>query len=158
MHFHGKKKKFIELVERIMVRWGYTNTEGRIYGILLISEKPLTIKDLLKLTDLSRTSISTSLKRLARDELVNVKREKKIKYFTPNTLFTDKFMKQPKDLLNKEIVPLLTIVNELSKNASSEEYREKLLKLQEDLKNLEILLNTIIRLEENKLNKNMEQY
>ncbi len=150
MHFHGKKKKFVELVERIMVRWGYTNTEGKIYGILLISEKPLTITDLLQLTDLSRTSISTSLKRLVSDDLVNVKREKKIKYFSPNPIFIEKFMEQPKELLNKEIIPLVEIVEELSTKATSDEYKRKLLKMRENLKNLENLLKMFIKIEEEK--------
>ena len=150
MHLHGKKKRFVELVEKIMVRWGYTNTEGRIYGILLLSEKPLTIVDLLKLTDLSRTSISTSLKRLVGDDLVNVKREKRIKYFSPNPMFTEKFMKQPRELLNKEIIPLVKILEELSAKAKSEEYKEKLMRMEEDLKNLESLLKIFIKIEEEK--------
>ena len=149
MHFHGKKKKFIELVERIMVRWGYTNTEGRIYGILLISENPLTIKDFLKLTDLSRTSISTSLKRLVRDDIVNVGREKRIKYFSPNPIFTKKFLEQPEDLLYKEVIPLLKILDELSAKASGES-KEKLERLKEDLKNLENILSLFVKIEEDK--------
>ena len=150
MYIHGKKKKFIELVERIMVRWGYTNTEGRIYGILLLSEKPLTIVDFLDLTDLSRTSISTSLKRLVRDDLVNVRREKKVKYFSPNPIFTEKFLEQPKDLLNKELIPLLKILEELSAKATSEEQKKKLEDLKKNLKNLEKILRLFVKIEEDK--------
>ncbi len=151
MHRHGKKKKFVELVERIMVRWGYTSTEGRIYALLLISENPLTINDLLNLTDLSRTSISTSLKRLVGDDLVNVRREKKVKYFSPNPSFTEKFMEQPRELLNKEVVPLVKIVEELSEKASSEAQKRKLSEMEEDLKNLKTLLEMFIKIEEEKL-------
>ena len=148
MYFHGKKKKFIELVERVMVRWGYTNTEGKIYGILLVSEKTLTIMDLLKLTDLSRTSISISLKRLVRDDLVTVRREKKIKYFSPNPIFTEKFMEQPRELLNKEIIPLIGIVEDLLTKATSEEHRRKLERMKDNLKNLEDVLKMFVRAEE----------
>ena len=147
MHFHGKSKKFIELVERIMIRWGYNSTEGRIYGILLLSEKPLTIKDILEMTNLSRTSISTSLKRLVGDELVTVRREKKVKYFSPNPIFREKFMEQPKELLNKEIIPIVDIIEELSQNAHSEEYKKKLINIKRNLEDLENLLHIIIKIE-----------
>ncbi len=147
MGFHGKNKKFIELVERIMIRWGYNSTEGKIYGILLLSERPLTIKDILELTNLSRTSISTSLKRLVGDDLVTVRREKKVKYFSPNPIFREKFMEQPKELLNKEIIPIVGIIEELSKNAHSEEYRKKLMDIKRNLEDLENLLKVIIKIE-----------
>ena len=147
MHIHGKKKKFIELVERIMSRWGYTDTEGKIYGLLLISEVPLTISDLLKLTDLSRTSISTSLKTLVSRGVVNEKREKKIKYFSPNPVFTRNFMKQPKEMLTKEVKPLVKIAGELLASGTSEDYKNKLLELKKDLGTLQNLLETIIKIE-----------
>ena len=147
MHFHGKSKKFIELVERIMIRWGYNSTEGMIYGILLLSEKPLTIKNILELTNLSRTSISTSLKRLVGDDLVSVRREKKVKYFSPNPIFREKFMEQPKELLNKEIIPIVGIIEEISQSAHSEEYKKKLINIKRNLEDLENILNIIIKIE-----------
>ncbi len=150
MHIHGKKKKFIELVERIMVRWGYTNTEGNIYGNLLLSESPLTIENLLKLTNLSRTSISTSLKRLVRDDLVTMKREKRVKYFSPNPIFAEKFIEQPKELLNREVIPLLEILGELSMKASSEEQKKKLSEIMKNLETLRDLLTKLIKIEEGK--------
>jgi DNA-binding transcriptional regulator GbsR (MarR family) len=150
LHIHGKRKKFVELVEKVMVRWGYTNTEGMIYGILLISEKPMSINDFLKITDLSRTSISTSLKRLAHDELVDVNKIKRVKYFTPNPAFTRKFMEQPRELLSREIIPMLQIINSLLEKANSEEQREKLEEIRKELENLKELLKEIIEIEEKK--------
>jgi len=152
MHFHGKKKRFIELVEKIMVRWGYTNTEGRIYGILLMSESPLTIKDLLNLTDLSRTSISTSLKRLVREDVVNVRKEKRVKYFSPNPIFTEKFMEQPREMLTKEVEPLVKITDELFTGKSPEYFKNKMIEIKKDLETLKNLLETIIKIEENNFN------
>jgi DNA-binding transcriptional regulator GbsR (MarR family) len=149
-HLRGKRKKFVDLIERIMVRWGYNNTEGRIYGILLLSEEPLRISDFLNLTNLSRTSISTSLKRLVNDELVNVRREKKVKYFSPNPIFKEKFMVQPRELLEKEITPILEIIEELRSTATSDDYREKLENIEKNLKELEGLLNAIIEMEKDK--------
>ena len=54
-------RKVVDLVQRVLTRLGYNETDGKIYGILLLSPKPLTIDELCEATNLSRTTVSTSL-------------------------------------------------------------------------------------------------
>ncbi len=133
-----------------MVRWGYTNTEGKIYGYLLLSEKPLTIDNLLELTNLSRTSISTSLSKLVRDYLVMANREKRVKHFSPIPRFAEKFMEQPKELLDREVIPLVEISGEIASKAPSDEYRNRMEMIKDNLENLKGMLVELIRIEEEK--------
>ena len=143
-----KKQRFIDLVERIMVRWGYTHTDGRIYGILAIAERPMTIDELAEETSLSRSSVSTSLSKLSKDYFVTVKKKGRVKYFSAMPSFLEKFLEQPRELLDKEIIPLKEITEKLVKKAETDGHRSKLEELLHDLSTLECVLNKIIEMEE----------
>ncbi|WP_232461021.1 GbsR/MarR family transcriptional regulator [Thermococcus radiotolerans] len=140
-------KKFIEIVERIMIRWGYSATEGKIYAILLLSDRPMTITELAKETGLSRSSISVALSRLVREYLVTCRREGKTKYFTAVPAFLEKFLRQPRETLEREVRPLEDIVKSMIEK-SDDGTRPRLEAILDDLKKLECVLELIIRLEE----------
>lgn len=144
-----RKQKFIDMVERIMVRWGYTHTDGRIYGILAISEAPMTIDELAKETGLSRSSVSTSLSRLSKDYFVDIRKKGRVKYFSSIPSFLEKFLKQPKELLQKEIIPLEELIKKLIKNSKTNSYRIKLQEFMDDISTLECILKKIIEIEKN---------
>ncbi len=147
MFVSRKKQKTLDLVERVMVRWGYTHTEGRVYALLLLSDRSLTIEDLADMTELSRSSISSSLSRLSKDYLVTVKKHGRVKFFSPVPAFLETFLEQPRDLLEKEIKPLKEITERFIKKAETEEYRTRLEDLMRDLENLECVLQRIIEIE-----------
>lgn len=142
-----EERKFVELVERIMERWGYDRTGGKIYGILLLSNKPLTISELSKITGLSRSSVSVALSKLTREYLVTYTKEKKTKYFYAVPAFLEKFLKQPKEILEREIKPLKEIVVKLAEK-SNEEEKARFEAILSDLLTLECVLKKIIELEE----------
>ncbi|WP_460041327.1 helix-turn-helix domain-containing protein [Thermococcus atlanticus] len=141
-------RKFIEIVERMLIRWGYTHTDGKIYALLLLSERPLTINELVQLTGLSRSSISTSLSRLSREYFVNVRKDGKTKLFYPIPAFLEKFLKQPKEILEKEVKPLQRITSVLMEREQSPEQKIKFEEILFDLNVLECVLSKIIKMEE----------
>ena len=143
----SSERKFIEIVERIMIRWGYSATEGRVYAILLLSNRPMTIAELAESTGLSRSSISVSLTKLAREYLVTCRRKGKTKYITAAPAFLEKFLQQPKEILEREVRPLEKIVESMIEK-SNEEMKPRLGAILNDLKKLECVLELIIRLEE----------
>ena len=133
-----------------MVRWGYTHTDGRIYGILAIAQNPMTIEELVEETGLSRSSVSTSLNRLSKDYFVTIRKKGRVKYFSAVPSFLEKFLKQPKELLEREIIPLEDIIKKLIKNSKDAGYKAKLQELMDDITNLECILNKIIEIEREK--------
>ncbi|HII61314.1 GbsR/MarR family transcriptional regulator [Pyrococcus horikoshii] len=147
MRMKQEERKFIELVERLMERWGYDRTGGKIYAILLLSSKPLTISELTKITGLSRSSVSMALSKLSREYLVTYTKEKKTKYFYAVPAFLEKFLQQPKEILEREIKPLKEIVIKLSEN-SNEDEKSRFKDILSDLSTLECVLKKIIELEE----------
>jgi DNA-binding transcriptional regulator GbsR (MarR family) len=142
-------KKFVETVERMMTRWGYTHTDAKVYAYLLLSEEPLSINDLAELTNLSRSSISVALSKLTKDYMVNVRKVGKTKFFTPIPAFFEKFLHQPKETLEKEAIPLKETVEKLIETTTDPEYRMKLQSVLDDLLQLECALRQIIELEKN---------
>ena len=143
-----ESRRFVEIVAQLLGRWGYTHTDGKIYAHLLLSEKPLTISELAEATRLSRSSVSVSLSRLTRDYLVTYRKEGKTKYFSAVPAFLEKFLQQPKDILEREVRPLKEVVKHLAEKADSEEAKMRFDSIIKDLSVLECVLERIIELEE----------
>ncbi|WP_297475660.1 helix-turn-helix domain-containing protein [Thermococcus sp.] len=141
-------RRFIHIVTQLMSRWGYSHTDGKVYAHLLLRDKPATIAELAKETGLSRSSISTSLSRLARDYVVTYRKEGKTKYFSAVPAFLEKFLQQPREILEREVLPLEEIVERFMESPGGEHFGP----VMEDLKGLECVLKRVIELEEKEVN------
>jgi DNA-binding transcriptional regulator GbsR (MarR family) len=141
-------REFIELVERLLERWGYSRTEGKVYATLLLSGRALTISDLSDMTGLSRSSISVALSKLARDYLVTYRRIGKMKYFSAVPAFLEKFLQQPREILEREIKPMKELVETFLESAQREEEKSSYKSLLADLSTLECVLERLIEFEE----------
>ncbi|NPA47368.1 MAG: ArsR family transcriptional regulator [Thermococci archaeon] len=124
-----------------------------IYAVLLMNCRPMTISELSEATELSRSSVSSSLSRLRRDYFVSERKRGKTKIFTANPMFFEKLLLQPKELLEKEIKPLRSITQEIMKenHGLTGERKEKIQRLLDDLRKVECALRKIIALEEESL-------
>ncbi|WP_456366536.1 GbsR/MarR family transcriptional regulator [Thermococcus sp.] len=144
----SKRKRFTEIVEKLLLRWGYSSTDGRVYATLLAEGRPMTISEISDELGLSRSAISISLSRLSRDYLVTYRRLGRTKYFSAVPAFLEGFMKQPRVMLEREIVPLEEIVESMVSSVNDPERRKHLQGLLQNLKNLECVLRKIIEVEE----------
>ncbi|WP_297419945.1 GbsR/MarR family transcriptional regulator [Thermococcus sp.] len=142
----GDSKKFIHIVTQLMNRWGYSHTDGKVYAHLLLKDKPTTIAELAEETGLSRSSISTALSRLGRDYIVTYRKEGKTKYFSAVPAFLEKFLQQPREILEHDITPLEGIVKRFME--ASPEGEDHFRAIMEDLQRLECVLKNVIELEE----------
>ncbi len=145
------KKKFIEITGRIMSRWGYTYTDGLVYGTLLMNPRPLKISEIAKATKLSRSAVSSSLSRLARNYLVTVSMKGKTKLFSPVPAFLKIFLQQPKEMLDKEVVPLKKLTEKILENENNGDFKKWLREVLNDLSTLERILRKIIEMEEQEI-------
>jgi len=145
-------KKAIENIRRIMMRWGYTYSDAFIYGILLVNEEPMTINDLIEKSKLSRSAVSSSLARLERDYFVQVTKKGRMKYHIALPLFAEKFLEQPKKLLEKEVLPLRNLIDELS-NSGNEEYKKKIKHILDNIDVLVKILKDLIEKESKEFHK-----
>lgn len=151
------KKEFVRLVEKLLMRWEYSHVEAKVYALLLLSDRPLTISELAEETGLSRSSISTSLNRLTREYLVEMRKEGRTKYFTARPLFLEKFLEQPKIILEREVLPLEDVLRRMLDETDSEEKREKLEEIMKNLRFLEYALLRLIEIEVDELERKLNE-
>ncbi len=108
-------RRVIELVQRILTRLGYNETDGRIYGVLLLSPRPLTIDELCEATNLSRTTVSTSLSKLVKGYLIHRTKDGRTKLHKAAPVLATKFFKQPMEILEMEVRPLKEAIHKVMK-------------------------------------------
>ncbi len=140
-------KRFMEIVGAFLRRWGYDGTDGRVYGLLLLMDRPATIAELSRELGLSRSAVSMSLKRLSRDYLIRYQKRGRVKYFSAVPAFLDKFLQQPKDILERDVIPLEDIVREMIVRSDDPARKANLGEILRDLTTLDCVLRKIIKLE-----------
>ena len=129
----GAEETFVSSIERLMIRWGYTHSEGRIYGALLISRRALTIGEIARITGLSRSTVSSALSRLIRDYVITVHVNGRKKEFSARPGLLELFLRQPREILEHELKPAIESLEELAIKGP----------ILEDLKSLECLLEAL---------------
>ncbi len=134
------EEAFTELVEKLMTRWHYTHADAKVYAALLLSEKPLTIDAIVGRTGLSRSSVSISLSKLAKDYLVSYTKRGKTKLFKAIPGFLEIFVRQPHEHLENEVKPLRRIAEALAREKGKLHY------VAEDLRRLEALLEEVVEI------------
>jgi DNA-binding transcriptional regulator GbsR (MarR family) len=134
----------LELVEQLLIKWGYAHSEAKVYATLLLEGRPLTISDIAKRTGLSRSSVSVSLNRLAEDYMVVVSKKGRTKMFKAQPAFLQSFLKQPRELLERKIIPLEEIVSEMLKRGEGFKHMQRVL---EDIRTLKYMLQKILEIE-----------
>ena len=65
------RQAFIENLSRIAEFWGYPRAMGALYGALYLSEKPLSLDDLIPIVGVTKGAISTNIRGLEQLGMVN---------------------------------------------------------------------------------------
>ena len=124
---------------------GYSEVHGRIIAALLVSNKPLSLNELAKKTDYSLAAISISL-----DLLEIVGMVKKIKNPKDRKIYARLEGDIIEGLRNallfkvqKEIYSTLLELKRYKKEKISKESRQAIIKLEKEVKRLELYLNNL---------------
>lgn len=96
-------------------------------------------------------TMNPPLGRLERDYLVTVRKDGKTKLFSPVPAFLEKFLLQPKEILEKDVEPLEKLIGIILDDTKSEEHRAKLREVLSGLKALECIIRRIIEMEEEEM-------
>ncbi|NPA47499.1 MAG: ArsR family transcriptional regulator [Thermococci archaeon] len=133
------RRMFVESVQRMMSRWGYTPSDGKVYALLLLSNRPMRIQELAKMAGLSRSAVSLSLSKLESRYLIKMHKEGRTKLFTAVPSFFSEFLRQPREMLEHEVLPAIKALEDLN--------RTDVKNVLTDLNNLRCVLEKIIELE-----------
>jgi len=133
------RRVFVEAVQRMMSRWGYTPSDGKVYALLLLSDRPMRIQELAKMAGLSRSAVSLSLSKLESRYLIKMHKKGRNKLFTAVPRFFSEFLRQPREMLEYEVLPAIKALEGLNRNDVKD--------VLTDLNNLRCVLEKIIELE-----------
>ncbi|MEM3267447.1 MAG: hypothetical protein QXR69_02030 [Conexivisphaerales archaeon] len=140
----SKEKEVYLLIKRLCLRFGCTDAQGTILAYLIYNQQPKSIEDLVKATGLSRTSVSTALGPLESRYLVIKEKRGRIGYYNSSVDFVKMLADQPRRVLEEEIRPLISFVEESYKSARKEEEKRRYSVLLNSLKSSASTLEKII--------------
>ncbi|MEK3922743.1 MULTISPECIES: GbsR/MarR family transcriptional regulator [Paenibacillus] len=156
------RKRVIEAIGRNMDLYGVTLSTGHLYGLLFFADKPMTLDDMGREMEMSKTSMSTGVRTLLDLKMVNKvwsKGSRKDLYeveYDWHQTFTDYFaikwrkaVESNLQVLRKSIEELNRLVEDLDKEADAElihilmEDKHKVLQAEAYYKWLDRLIDTM---------------
>lgn len=96
-------------------RWGFNRTVGQMYGLIVLSETPLSANDIAEALGISRGNVSMGLKELQSWRLLKVHHvpgDRK-EYFTPAGSILELARRVLEERVRREVEPTLTLLRDL---------------------------------------------
>ncbi|WP_245583287.1 GbsR/MarR family transcriptional regulator [Oceanospirillum beijerinckii] len=137
-----KLESFVMHCGEMGSRWGFNRTVGQMYGLLIISEEPLSAIQISEALNISRGNVSMGIKELQSWRLVQVHHKPKDRkeYYSPAGSIWDMAIRVFEERRKREVDPTLSLLrdNLLDEPANSQE-----LYAQERMREIHDLLETI---------------
>jgi len=129
---HKIREQFIYKTAKIGKQWGIGEPAGKVWGVLMFSEKPLTQKEMCKQSGYSIGLISRSITVLENLGMVSdIGRRNKEKLYSASASATDFLGKLMINLLENNIKPIISLLD-----TNKESVNDKKIKLR---------MNTLIK-------------
>ncbi len=143
------KEKFVESWGQMGGAWGINKTMARMHALLLISEQPLTMDDVMAELAVSRGNASMNLRALVDWGLirrVSLPRDRK-EYFSSEKDVWTMCCRIARERKKREIEPVIGAIDECLKEAGSDKesaaFRKKLNELLELVRLLDFVLGKV---------------
>ncbi|MFB5762814.1 GbsR/MarR family transcriptional regulator [Paenibacillus medicaginis] len=150
------RKRVIEAIGKNMDLYGVTLSTGHLYGLLFFADKPMTLDDMGREMEMSKTSMSTSMRTLLDLKMVNkvwTKGSRKDLYeveFDWHQTFTDYFAIKWRKAVEMNLQVLRKAISEVDKllmdEDASEAVKEALLRDRGKMKQAESYYKWLDRL------------
>lgn len=142
MKMTDKLESFVMHCGEMGSRWGFNRTVGQMYGLLIISEEPLSAIQISEALNISRGNVSMGIKELQSWRLVQVHHKPKDRkeYYSPAGSIWDMAIRVFEERRKREVDPTLSLLRDslLDEPANSQE-----LYAQERMREIHDLLETI---------------
>ncbi|MBL0912390.1 MAG: MarR family transcriptional regulator [Bacteroidia bacterium] len=116
MEYAEARNKFIQSWGALGSQWGINKTMAQIHALLMISEQPLSMEDIMEELQISRGNASMNLRGLMDWGLVykEFKAGERREYFSAEKNVEDMAVKIARERSKREIKPALRILKEVS--------------------------------------------
>jgi DNA-binding transcriptional regulator GbsR (MarR family) len=135
----GIEQKFIDRTGKIAKLWGLGEPTGRVLGVLMFSEKPLSQREIADKTGYTLSLVSPNLKIIdSLDMLGRSRGSGKEKVYHITVSFIDAFDRMIKRFLQQDILPL---IQELDDAKGKNPHKKKIIEqMSRDYKKVELYL------------------
>ncbi|MGC8861012.1 MAG: helix-turn-helix domain-containing protein [Thermoplasmata archaeon] len=118
------------LIRKFLRNMGLNEAACRIYSILALSERPMSIREISEKTGYSQTMIYLSIRELIENNLVERMKEGKNIAYVANINFIDVFEKKRKKIIEEFLEPIINLdVTRYPENRRIKEIRDYAIKI-----------------------------
>lgn len=126
MEFKEAKNKFVQTWGALGSQWGINKTMAQIHALLMVSNEPISMEDIMEELQISRGNASMNLRSLMDWGIVHkeYKAGERREFFTAEKDLDELAVKIAKERSKREIKPALKVLKEVStidSNATEEE-------------------------------------
>lgn len=153
--FNEARQRFIESWGEMASNWGINRTMARIHALLMVSEKPLSMEDIMKELAISRGNVNMNIRMLVDWGLarkVTVKGERR-EFFQSEQDTWQMCCRIARQRKRRELEPLLATLDHCLKTAGTGKdstlFRDRLSQLLELVKTLDFALAKVAEQEKN---------
>lgn len=142
MKMTDKLEAFVMHCGEMGSRWGFNRTVGQMYGLLIISEEPLSAMEISEALKISRGNVSMGIKELQSWRLVQVHHKPKDRkeYYSPAGSIWDMAIRVFEERRKREVDPTLSLLRD---NLLDEPANQQELYAQDKMREIHDLLETI---------------
>lgn len=138
MEFKEAKNKFVQTWGALGSQWGINKTMAQIHALLMVSNEPLSMEDIMEELQISRGNASMNIRSLMDWGIVykEFKQGERKEFFTAEKDLDELAIKIAKERSKREIKPALKVLKEVStgveeKSAEAKYFTEQTDKLYE---------------------------
>ena len=151
----GVRQRFVEGMGEVSRFWGFSAVMGRMYGLLYLSEEPMTADAIAEGLAISKGNVSMSLRNLDRWGMIRKTRKTgdRKEYYEAEPNFIKIFVSILLERRNREFDRSLGTVNEclrqlksVAKGKEAVFVRERLLRMERFFKTLDASVMTLLKL------------
>ncbi len=142
MKMTEKLESFVMHCGEMGSRWGFNRTVGQMYGLLIISEEPLSAMEISEALKISRGNVSMGIKELQSWRLVQIHHKPKDRkeYYSPAGSIWDMAIRVFEERRKREVDPTLSLLRD---NLLDEPANHQELYAQDKMREIHDLLETI---------------
>lgn len=134
-------------IVKLVRKLGFGEGYGVVFAHLLISEKPLTVRELSKRTGYSPSAVAMYLSVLHRSYLVERSKQGNTFVYSAKIDYLDRWRDWVKDLLEKDIQPLVETLENAVENIKEEERKDHLRKILVEFRKTKEFLERVLNME-----------
>lgn len=132
---------------KLVKRLGFSEGYGVIYAHLLLSSKPLTVKELAQITGYSQSAVAAYLMVLHRAYLVDRMKKGASYAYVAKLNYISRYKEKLRELVENDLNPLISAFNKTVNYVKDESRRNHLKKVLEELRKIDTFMRKVLEIE-----------